>query len=230
MSIDTIVHRFTSALHAQLRQPDNKTLPGTHIAELAAFATAVNALPDDDRRSFADALDETQTSSKLWLIGELSRHTELAGATVVVVGAWYGILPLLINWTVPVRPARMLCVDIDPAACALGRQVVGALYPNVEFEVADAMRLDYARLSPGRPPIVVNTICEHLPDVPGWWRLIPAGTLVAMQSNNYAACPDHVNWVPGVAAMKAQTPLSTVLFEGELPTSVLDRFMLIGRR
>jgi hypothetical protein len=237
-----LVREFTAAICAHLQQADRplteaadvrqliEQCPDPAADELTAFIDRVTALPADRQQEFADAIDETQTSSKLWLIDQLTRHTDLADASILVIGAWYGILPLLINWTVRPQPARMLCLDIDPAACDLGRSVIGALYPNIAYQVADAMQLDYSSAAGQRPSIIVNTICEHLPDAAGWWRRIPAGALAVMQSNNYAPCPDHVNWVPDVAAMKAQTPLSTVLFEGVLPTTVLDRFMLIGYR
>lgn len=237
-----LVREFTAVVRAHLQQADRPVTEAADVRrliercaapaadELTAFVARVAALPTDRQREFADAIDETQTNSKLWLIDRLTHHTDLADASILVVGAWYGILPLLVNWTVRPRPARMLCLDIDPAACDLGRIVIGALYPNIDYQVADAMRLDYAGFAGNRPSIIVNTICEHLPDAAGWWRRIPTGALAVLQSNNYAACPDHVNWVPDVEAMKAQTPLSTVLFEGVLPTFVLDRFMLIGYR
>ncbi len=195
--------------------------------DVDAFIRRIDAdLPDDARRDFAVAVHPVQVRSKLWLIDELARHCDLAATPMLVLGGWYGILPLLLNWRLACPPPRMVTIDIDAAAVAVGRQIVGAAYENVEFRIADAMELDY-----GAEDVVVNTICEHLPDLAGWWERIPLGRLVAVQSNNYTGCPDHVSAVKSLDAFKAQLPMSEPLFEGVLPLPpYFDRYMLIGRR
>jgi SAM-dependent methyltransferase len=198
--------------------------------ELRALVERVDALPTERRRQFIAAIDEVQVRSKLWLIDELAGHRDLAGTTVVVLGAWYGTLPLLLNWRLARPPVRMVCLDIDADACALGAQVIGALYPGIEYRVGDAMDLDYDSLARDPATVLVNTICEHLIDAVGWWARIPAGQLCLLQSNNYDRCRDHVNCVRNLDEMKAQTPMSTLLFEGVLKLSIFDRFMLIGYR
>lgn len=198
--------------------------------ELAAFAERLDTMAFDQRRRFTAAIDEVQVRSKLWLIDELAERHALAGITTVVLGAWYGILPLLLNWRLESPPSQMTCVDIDTEACDLGRRVVGRLYANVDYQVADAMVWDYATLAREPSAVLVNTICEHLHDAPAWWARVPAGQFVVLQSNNYDLCPDHVNWVHDLEEMKSQTPLGDLRFEGTLPLPIFDRFMLIGRR
>lgn len=161
------------------------------------------------RRQFSAGIDEIQVRSKLWLIDELASRADLDGATLIVLGAWYGILPLLVNWLLK-PPARMICVDISADACALGQQVIGPLYPNIEYRVAGAMDLDYADLARDPSSVLINTICEHLPDI--------------------VTCPDHVNTVQDLDEMKAQTPMSQLLYAGVLRLPIFDRFMLIGYR
>lgn len=190
----------------------------------------IDALTPALQRQFSAGIDEIQVRSKLWLIDELASRADLDGATLIVLGAWYGILPLLINWQVKPPPARMICVDISADACALGQQVIGPLYPNIEYRVADAMDLDYADLARSPSSVLVNTICEHLPDTVTWWARIPAGQLTVLQSNNYDLCPDHVNTVQDLDEMKAQTPMSPLLYAGVLRLPIFDRFMLIGYR
>jgi hypothetical protein len=180
-------------------------------AELARLLDRFDALPPADRTGIVQALDEVQVRSKLWLIDELDRVCNLAGAELLVLGAWYGTLPLLCNLRLQRPPAHMLCVDIDPRPCQVGEQVIGSRYPNIGYRCADAMSYDYG--APGeQATVVVNTICEHLPDIAGWWRRLPPGQLVVLQSNNYFRCPDHVNCVRSPGEMKEQTPLSEVLF------------------
>lgn len=198
-------------------------------AELRRFVDGVDALSPVERESLVAAFDEVQVRSKLWLIDELARVVDLARVELLVLGAWYGTLAVLCNLRLAHPPARMLCVDLDPHPCQIGQQVIGSLYPNIEYRCVDAMAYDYAALA-GPATVVVNTICEHLPDIAGWWHRLSAGQLVVLQTNNYFPCPDHVNCVNTLDEMKEQTPLSEVLFEGVLSLSLFDRFMLIGRR
>jgi hypothetical protein len=199
--------------------------------EAERFVAAVEALSGPARRDFGIALHPVQVRSKLWLIDELVRASDPAAASLVVLGGWYGVLPLIVNWRLPAPPARMVCIDIDTAACDVGARTIGSLYPNIEYRCGDLTELDGADLAEWPSPIVINTSCEHVPDLTGWWSRVPPGQLVVLQSNNYRGCPDHVNTVQSVAELKRQAPMSAVLFEGVLQAAHdLDRFMVIGRR
>lgn len=183
------------------------------------------------RRDFAVAVHPVQVRSKLWLLDELAKHCDLAGSSLLVLGGWYGILPLLANWRLTSPPPQMVSIDIDGAVVEAGERIVGTMYSNVEYRRVDAMDLDYEALGLEHPAVVLNTICEHLTDVAGWWDRIPHGQLVALQSNNHRGCADHVSAVDSVDEFKRQLPMAELLFEGalELPPW-LDRYMLIGRR
>ncbi len=179
-----------------------------------------------------------QVRSKLWLIDELAARHDLRGSSLVVLGAWYGALPLLANWRLPEPPRRMICVDLDPAACDLGAATIGALYDNVEYVVGDMLDLDLDALGAPVSPVVVNTSCEHVPELRTWWERLPEGQLAALQSNDFRHCADHVNCVENVGELKRQLPMSEVLYEGTrhltdeglLGRPDLVRFMVIGRR
>ena len=201
--------------------------------------TRIPKNPDDEaatsaRRELAIAVHPVQVDSKLWLIDELSRHCDLSRHPLLVLGGWYGVLPLLVNWRINTPPTRMLCVDNDPAACEIGARMIGTLYPNIQYLCADVMDLDYTECLNEPPTIVVNTICEHLANPGQWWARIPSRSLVALQSNNYEICPDHVSCVHDLAQFETQMPMSERLAGGVLQfpqlDPQLDRFMLIGRR
>ena len=185
---------------------------------------------DKMRREFAISVHPVQVGSKLWLIDELGRHCDLAASSPVMLGAWYGILPLIINWRLASPPRQMVCIDSDSAVCEAGARMIGSLYANIEYCCADAMELDYNGLNTRYLPVVINTICEHLPDLADWWGRLPRGQLVVLQNNNYTECPDHINCVQSIGQFRQQCPLSEILFEGVLHFPELDRFMLIGRR
>jgi hypothetical protein len=210
------LERFVHHLDAELRR-----IPGDPDGAAAA------------RRELAISVHPVQVDSKLWLIDELTRRCDVAASSLVVLGGWYGMLPLLVNWRLRVAP-HMVSVDNDPVACETGVRMIGSLYPNIEFRCNDVMDLDYDERPNDSRPVVINTICEHLPDPPGWLALIPRGQLVALQSNNYEVCPDHVSCVHDLDQFQEQMPLSELLFAGVLQfpelDPELDRFMLIGRR
>lgn len=189
-----------------------------------------NEVIADLRREFAISVHPVQVGSKLWLIDELRRHCDLSASSLVVLGAWYGILPLLINWRLTCPPPQIVCIDSDAAACGVGERMVGSLYSQIEYRCADVMELNYSSLDALYPPIIINTICEHLPHLSDWWARIPRGQLVALQNNNYTDCPDHISCVHSVEQFRQRCPLSEPLFEGSLHFPELDRFMLIGRR
>jgi hypothetical protein len=203
-----------------------------HMRGVEEFVRRVDAVvADEARRDFAIAVHPVQVRSKLWLIDELTKHCDLGTSSLLVLGGWYGILPMLFNWRLTVPPPQMVSIDTDAVVGEAGARLIGSLYPNVEYRCEDAMELDYGALGLQHPPVVINTICEHLLDVAGWWNRIPRGQLVALQSNNYEGCPDHVSAVASIEEFKRQLPLSELLFEGvlELPPW-FDRYMLIGRR
>jgi hypothetical protein len=197
---------------------------------LQRLVDRLDNLSSADRLHFAASVDEVQIRSKLWLIRELTHRTDLADAYMIVLGAWFGVLPLLIDLSLDRPPARMVCIDVDGGAVDLGRRVVQPLYSNIDYLVADAMDLDYADIARQPSSVLVNTICEHLDDVPGWWAQVASGQFAVLQSNNYDLCRDHVNCVASVEEMHAQTPMATVLYQGALHLPIFDRFMLVGIR
>jgi hypothetical protein len=217
------------ALPQELAWLDERPGPPGVDADVMRFLTNLDRLSEHERTSFLGAMDEVQIRSKLWLIDELSKLYNLGGARLVVIGAWFGILPLLINWQIAQRPRLMTCVDIDSSACDLGHGVIGSLYDNIEYQRADAMDLDYPKLASEPQTIIINTICEHLAQFGAWRDRMPSGQLLVLQSNNYFLCPDHVNTVPSLQAFREQARLHETLFEGILPLSLMDRYMLIGR-
>ena len=211
---------------------------GPRRAELERFVQRAGELPDAAWRDFALAMHPVQIRSKLWLIDELAAVRDPAGATIVVLGAWYGILPLLLNWRLRVALERMVCVDIDRAVCELAARTFGSLSGNVEYICADMRELDLAAFGEPASMVVVNTSCEHVRGLQAWWSRVPDGQLVVLQSNNLRACADHVNCVRSLTEFKGQVPMSDVLFEGAMHLTDegliggpdLDRFMLIGHR
>jgi SAM-dependent methyltransferase len=228
ISLDTV-----RSIASSIREHDDQALksadPNRHD-ELQRFIDRLGVLTDEERWGLDDAMDEVQIASKLWLIDELIKIRDVTSSSMVILGAWYGILPLLINWRIPRSPKRMLCIDIDAAALRAGQRLIGGLYHNIEYRLADAMTLDYEEIMQNPDSMVVNTICEHLPVFSAWWDRIPKSQFLVLQNNNYFLCPDHVNALESLEEMKRQAPMSKMLFEGALPQLKWKRFMLIGSK
>ena len=80
------------------------------------------------------------------------------------------------------------------------------------------------------PDTIINTSCEHLEDFTGWYNKIPIGKLVILQANDYHEIEEHVNTYNTLDEFSASAPMTTVLYEGELPLPKYKRFMKIGFR
>jgi hypothetical protein len=143
------------------------------------------------------------------------------------------------------RVDRVLSFDLDPGCAPLAEALNRTHVEAGRFAAltADAGAIDYGRSEfahtaadggvehiTAQPDTVINTSCEHLADFPGWYDRIPAGTLLALQSNDAVGEEGHVNCVPDLAAFEAQAPLAEPMFAGALPLKRYTRFMLIGRR
>lgn len=200
-------------------------LPPADIAHGLDLVT----LDPGERATLADAIDDIQVASKLWLLDQLAAVEPLAGSTVLVLGGWCGVLPWLHHVTGGLAPALALCVDSDARACSIGRRAVAPATPSLRFVCQDVYRLDYARLAEGGRLVVINTICEHLPDLPRWRAMLPPGILTVLQSNNYRGCPDHVSCVDSAGELGEAAQLQRLDYEGALPLSLFTRYMVIGR-
>ena len=76
---------------------------------------------------------------------------------------------------------------------------------------------------------MINTSCEHVPDLHRWYARLPDGQPVVLQSNDYFACSEHVNCVSNLAEFARQVPLRDLRYEGERKMRRYTRFMRIGR-
>jgi hypothetical protein len=196
------------------------------VADLARLVG--KGLPAD----LSIAFNHKQIASKRWLVDELSKVLPKPEGPIVALGAWYGVLGAMLLADERLEIAEVVSLDIDPGCAPVAemlnhRHVAAGRFRAV---TADMTSLDFARVEGGRPGLVINTSCEHLPDVPGWLAGLPAGLPLLLQSNDYYREPDHRSCVPSLEAFKAQAGLSALWFAGALPTKNYTRFMLIGRR
>ena len=186
----------------------------------------------------ADAFADGQIGSKLWLCEELERLAPRVSlpATLWILGGWYGLLSFLLMSRGALRLANVRSFDVDEEAT----RVANLLNKNWEIEgwrfrafTKDANELEYEPSSFGPAPhIVVNTSSEHFGSL-DWWRKIPPGKMVAIQSTDMPHA-DHLCAKRNLSEMKDiyAGGLSEILFAGakefSYPEWSFRRFMLIG--
>ncbi len=152
-----------------------------------------------------------------------SRNTRRKGwQRLWIVGGWYGVLPALLFADDRLSIGRIESIDIDPAVAVVARSLNEPQVADGRFaaRTADMYALDYAAAS-GGPDLVINTSCEHIADLPGWLALIPRGTRVLLQSNDYFAESQHVNSHASLDEFAAIAGLAPGRFRGlALPAKI----------
>ena len=197
---------------------------------LSLFLNNARKLPETSYPRLATAVNEDQIPSKLWLIEHLGQVIELQESHFIVIGGWFGILPLLLKCSYPSLRIRTHVVDIDPAACLVAETLLSGVVEDIAIECKNANQLDYRAIRRESHCTVVNTICEHMSDFVAWFNLLLPGQWLVLQSNNHWGCCEHVNCVASLEDFEAQASLSETHFRGTLDLANFRRFMLIGCR
>lgn len=190
---------------------------------LAGLARVIAKHPDAD---IGTAFNHKQVACKMWARDEL--FAAFGGGRfgrIAILGGWYGVLAAMLLEDRRFEVGGVESIDIDPAVAAVAAALNAAFGDRFRATTADMYGVDYAALG---ADLVVNTSCEHIADLRGWLGLLPAGTRVLLQSNDYFSEPTHVACVASAAAFERQAGLATVLFSGSLPQKKYTRFMLIG--
>ena len=195
----------------------------------------VATLARHDEPALGEALNKNQIASKMWLADSLLEAVGPALGNVLILGGWVGVLGAVLLHDPRFAIDRVESVDIDPccAAIALSLNATHVRAGRFAAHTADMLEFDYdgrRKAATGALDPIVNTSCEHLAEFDRWYDRIPAGQLLAIQSNDYFACGEHVNCVPDLAAFRSQAPMRELLFAGERKFRRYIRFMLIGRK
>ncbi len=173
-----------------------------------------------------NAFNHKQLACKMWARDRLFDTVGGEIGDIWVVGGWYGVLAAMLFEDRRFAIGRIESIDIDPQVGPIAETLNHGETGRFSAVTADMYALDYR----GRmPDLVINTSCEHIPDLRAWLSLLPAGSRVLLQSNDYFKEPTHISSVPSLDAFVAQAGLSVVDFAGALPLPKYTRFMLIGR-
>ena len=189
---------------------------------LDGLAKVIAEHPEAD---IGNAFNHKQVGCKMWARQALFDTWGGDFGRMVILGGWYGILAAMFFDDGRFDVKAIDSYDIDPHVSAVAETLNRAWKDRFRAVTADMYDLPYAELGAS---LVINTSCEHIADLRAWLALLPAGTRVLLQSNDYFSEPTHINCVASLEEFRIQAGLSEVAFAGELPMKKYTRFMLIG--
>lgn len=193
----------------------------TQSTLVGRLAKVIAKHPDAE---IANAFNHKQVACKVWARDELFNTFGGALGRIWILGGWYGVLAAMLFDDPRFKIGQIDSIDIDEQVAAVAETMnVGTA--GFQAIIADMYTLDYTS---ARPDLVVNTSCEHIADVRDWLDMLPKGTKVLLQSNDYFAEPTHINCVESEQAFEQLARLSELRFSGTLPQKKYNRFMLIG--
>ena len=184
-----------------------------------------------------------QLESKIWLIKILKEKKLLNLGTVFVCAGWYSLLAFFVLHDKDFSIKQIFNFEIDPLSVPISedfnresvknnwkfkavlKDILDLNYQMAQFNTLKANG-ELQKLSIS-PDTIINTACEHISNFSGWWKFLPTGKLIILQSNNFYESEDHSNCVKSLQEFKKQAPLS-LIYEGELHLEKYTRFMLIG--
>jgi hypothetical protein len=207
------------------------------------FSQLRNAV-DNEGADLTDALSWGQLKSKRWLVSELEKLNLDLGIIFLCAG-WYATLaPLLFDSSCKIDKIRSF--DIDGSCVAIAdtinsnkvkenwkfKSVTDDIF-NINYDTHQWQawskannRMSYKFIE--IPNTIINTSCEHIENFDTWYNLIPKNKIVILQTNNYIEIEDHVNCSIDLGEFRMQTPMTTILYEGELVLGKYTRYMRIG--
>lgn len=184
----------------------------------ALYSTPAEYAPRYDE--FRDMFSAGQIKSKEWIIQELiKRDPYISGVSFAIAGAWYGTLGILLNKAFPDVQVNM--IDIDPRC----KQFIDNMIYDIPASAVTEDMYEYRY----KEDYIINTSCEHIPDLREWLNIIPMGRTVILQSNNFVLGAGHINCAHSKEEFIQQTGLSKISYSGELVMPMYTRYMIIGR-
>lgn len=189
-----------------------------------------------------DFFSRGQIKSKLWLIDQLKK-LDLSLGTVFLCAGWYSILSVMM-FENKLKVNKIRNFEIDPSCLEISEvfnkpwvidnwkfktSIMNIHDIDFNIHTYKVLKHDgtYTFLK-DIPDTIINTSCEHIENFDKWYSNIPKNKLLILQSNNYIEIIDHINCVKNLHEFEKQTPMSNVLFNGELQLENYKRFMRIG--
>lgn len=188
-----------------------------------------------------DAFSRGQIKSKKWLIEEVEK-LDINLGTVFLCAGWYATLAAML-FESECKIEKIRSFDIDNECLSIA-DIINKKYILEDWKFKASLldihditypltyktsRADKSTVElTDDPDTIINTSCEHIVNFSKWFGNIPEGKLVILQTNDYFEVDDHVNCSKSLKHFSRDTPMTTVLYEGELELPDYTRFMRIG--
>ena len=144
---------------------------------------------------------------------------------ITIYGGWNGVLASLLFQS-SIDTNNIKSIDIDPNCKETANTVNKIEEMNGRFEAITADMCDIGSSA----DIIINTSCEHITQNQYnlWLNNLSTNSLIILQSNNYNI-PEHIRCHASLDEFKKESHLK-IIWEGEMPTQLYTRYMIIGFR
>tara|TARA_B100001175_G_scaffold315939_1_gene328645 strand:+ start:4335 stop:5381 length:1047 start_codon:yes stop_codon:yes gene_type:complete len=198
------------------------------------------------RANLNEHFSRGQMKSKCWMVKQLNEifpNTYLG--TVAHYGGWYATVAKNLFEQFKIR--KYYNLELDPDCIEISDDFNYTQYQNKwqfksvqknvseikykddnSFDIQIKNQQGHFVSANVKPDLIINTSCEHMNE--DWFKNLPDGQLLCLQTNDYFSNEQHINCVHGIEEAKAKYPMKEVLYEGEIDTHLYNRFMLIGEK
>lgn len=200
---------------------------GKHISN---FSVGINLLNNVTRIQQAhdinlcDAFSKGQLCSKAWLTEALNHCGEVDTSDVVICGGWYGVLaPLLFD---RISTECITSIDIDSSCEEIANMLNSDHWHQGSYA---AITHDMHNYNYAKHTCIINTSCEHIPDLAQWYDALPTNAFTVLQTNNFYTGKGHINCVDSIDQFMDILSPTKVFFAGTLRLPDYERYMIISR-
>lgn len=214
------------------------------------FLILTNLRKSKPELSLTSVFSQGQLKSKIWAVNTLEKLKLPSFESVAVLCGWYGVLSYLLRQNVSLGRSitRMRSIDKDFESQGVAEiinkkdllddwkfKAITADILDLEFNAESKKLILPMENAKGREwhedtayDLLINTSCEHMERFSDWYKMVPSGQLLLLQSNNYFSHKEHVNCIPSLRKFAKSAPMKKLLYKGTLTLPKYDRFMLIG--
>lgn len=176
--------------------------------------------PEWDNTSFIESFRPNQIRCKWWLAREIS-YVRAHFDKVLVLGSWNScLLYEYLTSQCVVKHFDFVDTDVNVHIDRDYYFETNNMKKNYNSVISDALAIDHEEYD-----LVINTSCEHMPDIPA-----VSGPLYALQSNNHKTIPEHTNCVNSAKMLAKKWKVNSFEYRSELESinGEYTRFLVVG--
>jgi hypothetical protein len=190
----------------------------TVAALLADLTQTIMGHPEQD---WSDALCHGRMFSEAWAVDHLARIKRDLGV-VYILGSGHGTLASLLMAHTAIRLQHIRSFDKDPTRAMLASKINLRLCgPRFRASPGEMRSIDLCDVRHGdNPDTIINTAVHRLPDLAEWWKTVPNGRLVLLQSRS--------DMTESLAWLCEQVPMREPIYHGSHRANGWERYMVLG--